>query len=142
MWDLSIPGDNDHDFYVLVGRVPVLVHNYSLGVPVGRYSLGVPVGREFKLYGRYTPRIDQFNTSGGESSFEIHVYYNGQEIGVYGSSGFFPKHGLGSDVDVPEQVSNGLKGIAIDQMRRNGQLSPDSDIKGNEWERPMRGSSC
>ena len=31
MWDLTIPGDNDHDFYVLVnvasGSLSVLVHN-------------------------------------------------------------------------------------------------------------------
>ena len=29
MWDLTVPGDNDHDFYVSAGSAPVLVHNTS-----------------------------------------------------------------------------------------------------------------
>jgi hypothetical protein len=29
MWDLTVPGNNDHDFYVLAGYTPVLVHNAS-----------------------------------------------------------------------------------------------------------------
>jgi hypothetical protein len=27
MWDLTVPGNNDHDFYVAAGRTAVLVHN-------------------------------------------------------------------------------------------------------------------
>jgi hypothetical protein len=27
MWDLTVPGNNDHDFYVDAGDTPVLVHN-------------------------------------------------------------------------------------------------------------------
>jgi hypothetical protein len=27
MWDLTVPGNNDHDFYVTVGTIAVLVHN-------------------------------------------------------------------------------------------------------------------
>jgi len=27
MWDLTVPGNNDHDFYVVTGDTPVLVHN-------------------------------------------------------------------------------------------------------------------
>jgi hypothetical protein len=35
MWDLSVPGGNDHDFYVDTVAAPVLVHNCpaSPGVP-------------------------------------------------------------------------------------------------------------
>ena len=29
MWDLTVPGNNDHDFYVVVGGTSVLVHNDS-----------------------------------------------------------------------------------------------------------------
>ncbi|MBR7833490.1 hypothetical protein KDL01_09450 [Actinospica durhamensis] len=29
MWDLTIPGDNDHDFYVVIGGTAVLVHNIN-----------------------------------------------------------------------------------------------------------------
>jgi RHS repeat-associated protein len=32
MWDLTVPGNNDHDFYVAAGSVPVLVHNDSCDV--------------------------------------------------------------------------------------------------------------
>jgi len=27
MWDLTVPGNNDHDFYVINGLAAVLVHN-------------------------------------------------------------------------------------------------------------------
>jgi len=27
MWDLTVPGNGDHDFYVVAGSTPVLVHN-------------------------------------------------------------------------------------------------------------------
>ena len=27
MWDLTVPGNNDHDFYVVAGGAPILVHN-------------------------------------------------------------------------------------------------------------------
>jgi hypothetical protein len=29
MWDLTVPGNNDHDFYVIPGATSVLVHNDS-----------------------------------------------------------------------------------------------------------------
>ena len=35
MWDLTVPGNNDHDFYVLAGATPVLVHNSSPGCELG-----------------------------------------------------------------------------------------------------------
>jgi len=34
MWDLTVPGNNDHDFYVIAGQsrdAPVLVHNSDVG---------------------------------------------------------------------------------------------------------------
>jgi hypothetical protein len=31
MWDLTVPGNNDHDFYVEAGGTPVLVHNSGPG---------------------------------------------------------------------------------------------------------------
>jgi hypothetical protein len=27
MWDLTVPGNNDHDFYVQAALTPILVHN-------------------------------------------------------------------------------------------------------------------
>jgi RHS repeat-associated protein len=35
MWDLTIPGNNDHDFYVLAGGITVLVHNAACRTSVG-----------------------------------------------------------------------------------------------------------
>jgi hypothetical protein len=35
MWDLTVPGNNDHDFYVVTGATPVLVHNSSPGCELG-----------------------------------------------------------------------------------------------------------
>src|ERR1044071_2061958 len=29
MWDLTVPGNNDHDFYVTAGTSDILVHNNS-----------------------------------------------------------------------------------------------------------------
>jgi hypothetical protein len=31
MWDLTVPGNNDHDFYVAVAATAVLVHNCPAG---------------------------------------------------------------------------------------------------------------
>jgi hypothetical protein len=119
-----------HTFYVMTGATPVLVHNDGGGL-----------GDNITLYQDYTARVDMFNVR-GQASFEIHVYFRGTEIGIFGSNGFFNKHGINAaDVSVPDQVNNRLKGIAIELMRRNGQLGPNDDIKGDAWKRPMIGSS-
>jgi hypothetical protein len=47
MWDLTVPGDNDHDFYVAVAATAVLVHNCPEGEQIGvcqlNGSVAVPV---------------------------------------------------------------------------------------------------
>lgn len=84
--------------------------------------------------------MDQFDVR-GQASFEVHVYYRGGEVGIHGSNGFFDKHGIGvADISVPGQVNNWLKGIAVDQMRKIGQLGPDDAVKGDAWKRPMIGT--
>jgi RHS repeat-associated protein len=40
MWDLTVPGNNDHDFYVEVAAASVLVHNDSCPTNLGRGSTG------------------------------------------------------------------------------------------------------
>jgi hypothetical protein len=35
MWDLTVPGNNDHDFYVQTAGTAVLVHNCSPGEITG-----------------------------------------------------------------------------------------------------------
>ena len=32
MWDLTVPGNNDHDFYVVARTTPVLVHNCGTNI--------------------------------------------------------------------------------------------------------------
>lgn len=53
--------------------------------------------------------MDTFDI-GHATDFEMHVYdKNGREVGLYGSSGWFDKHRLDSDVQVPHSVENRLK---------------------------------
>ncbi|GAB7042787.1 RHS repeat-associated core domain-containing protein [Catenuloplanes niger JCM 9533] len=128
-YDLTV--DGLHTYYVLAGNTPVLVHNDG----------GGGLQDNIRLYGDYTARMDQFNVR-GQASFEIHVYHRGTEVGIYGSNGFFNKHNINAnDVNVPDQVHNRLKGIAVDQMRKIGQIPADANIKGDAWKRPMIGSS-
>ncbi|WP_306210377.1 polymorphic toxin-type HINT domain-containing protein [Actinoplanes sp. RD1] len=129
-WMYNLTVADIHTYYVLAGNTPVLVHNDGGGLQ-----------DNIRLYGDYTARMDQFNVR-GQASFEIHVYHRGTEVGLYGSNGFFNKHRkLAADVDVPSQVHNRLKGIAVDQMRKIGQLPPKASVKGDSWKRPMIGST-
>lgn len=97
-----------------------------------------PLGLEdrFNLPGGGSARVDNFPTPKG-TGFEIHVYgKNGAEVGVFGPSGFFNKHGhKAADIQVTESVFQRLKGIAVDEMRRLGVLPPKGrgSIKGDEW---------
>jgi hypothetical protein len=84
------------------------------------------------LGGGYSGRVDSFNGPGGQSSLEIHVYdAQGDEVGVWGSSGWINKHG-----GVPENVSpdleNTLRGMSIGQLRARGLIPPKgrADIRG------------
>jgi hypothetical protein len=36
MWDLTVPGNNDHDFYIDVAATAVLVHNASCSLGLGK----------------------------------------------------------------------------------------------------------
>jgi Pretoxin HINT domain len=112
----------DHDYYVIANDVSLLVHN---------------AGGPINLGAGYTGRVDVFNFGRGVD-FEIHVFFHGEEIGLFGSEGFFAKHGLGSDVEVPESVYNRLKGVAIDLMRGAGRIGPKGtqDITGDNWTQP------
>jgi hypothetical protein len=56
MWDLTVPGNNDHDFYALpaqAGDVPVLVHNNTLGCGEGRPEYSTRTERAGDLPGKY-----------------------------------------------------------------------------------------
>ncbi|TVT44607.1 type IV secretion protein Rhs [Amycolatopsis rhizosphaerae] len=123
--------DQLHTYYVLAGNTPVLVHNTD--------GLQDPIG----LGPGYTARMDKFPVGQGVD-FEIHVYYKGSEIGIYGSNGWFAKHGKSADVSVPESVENRLKGKAIEFMRGSGRIGPKGteDISGDKWMRPRLTGGC
>ena len=119
-YDLTIA--DTHTYYVEAGSRSVLVHNSGQS-------------KIFNLGDGFTGRLD---TWPGSSDFEIHVFSKGKEIGVFGSEGFFAKHGHSANVEVPQGVYNRLKGIAIDRMRASGRLGPKGtdDITGDNWKRP------
>ncbi|QES40283.1 hypothetical protein DEJ49_04170 [Streptomyces venezuelae] len=92
----------------------------------------------------YRGRMDTFDI-GHATDFEMHVYdKNGREVGLYGSNGWFDKHRLNSDVQVPRGVENRLKGEAVKFMRRTGRIGPrgTEDISGDKWKRPRLKGSC
>ncbi|MGW6269268.1 DUF6531 domain-containing protein [Streptomyces sp. NPDC055060] len=92
----------------------------------------------------YRGRMDTFDI-GHATDFEMHVYdKNGREVGLYGSNGWFDKHRLSSDVQVPQSVESRLKGEAVKFMRRTGRIGPrgTEDISGDKWKRPRLKGSC
>ncbi|MEU0626772.1 hypothetical protein [Streptomyces sp. NPDC005989] len=91
----------------------------------------------------YTGRLDRFEI-GGTADFEIHVYKNGKEIGIFGSDGWFAKHGKSADVKVPRETYNLLKGLAVGEMRREGRIGPKGTekIKGDSWKRDRITGGC
>jgi len=95
------------------------------------------------LSGGYTGRMDIFNMGNG-TDFEIHVYNkSGVEVGIFGSEGWINKHGITSNVEVPNGVESRLKGMAVDQMRKDGRIKPKGteDISGDKWKRQRRTGS-
>ncbi|MEU1131651.1 RHS repeat-associated core domain-containing protein [Streptomyces sp. NPDC005900] len=92
----------------------------------------------------YRGRMDTFDI-GHATDFEMHVYdKNGREVGLYGSNGWFDKHRLNSDVQVPRSVENRLKGEAVKFMRKTGRIGPrgTEDLSGDKWKRPRLKGSC
>jgi uncharacterized protein RhaS with RHS repeats len=102
--------------YSYVGSEPLHFGDpYGLARDSNKFPLRLPEG--------YGARVDSVP---GSNIFEIHVCGpGGNEIGVYGKDGWFKKHGHDpSKITVPQNVSNSLKGIAIDEGRRRG-IFPD-----------------
>ncbi|MBO3751987.1 hypothetical protein J5X84_38465 [Streptosporangiaceae bacterium NEAU-GS5] len=118
-----------HTYYVLAGDQAILVHNTGTSDP------------EFRIAGKYTGRIDRF-TYKGQAYFEVHVYYRGKEVGIFGSNGWIGKHGHSANMRLSAVVENRLKGVAIDEMRKAGRLGPNDVIKGDAWKRPHVGDVC
>jgi hypothetical protein len=121
---------------VLAGETPVLVHNAG-----GFLARGSKDPLSFGS--NYTGRVDRFDI-GGTPDFEIHVCHRGKEIGIFGSDGWFSKHGKSADVVVPNDVYHNLKGLAVGELRRDGRIGPKGaeNIKGDNWKRPRITGGC
>ncbi|WP_267887226.1 polymorphic toxin-type HINT domain-containing protein [Thermobifida halotolerans] len=128
---------DQHTYYVLVGETPVFVHNTGI--------LHVRGPKDPLNFGsNYTGRVDRFDI-GGTTDFEVHVYRKGKEVGIFDSDGWLSKHGKSADVDVPRNVYNNLKGLAVGELRRDGRIGPKvmENIKGDNWKRPrVTGGGC
>jgi RHS repeat-associated protein len=131
-YDLSI--DSVHAYYVQLSVGSALVHNDG-----GSGTRGDNIG----LGDGYSGRLDQFDNGLG-TDFEIHVYSGRTEVGIFGSNGWFPKHGLSADVSVPGAVYNRLKGKSIEFMRATGRIGAQGtqDITGDKWKMPRLGGGC
>lgn len=129
MYNLTV--DELHTYYVLAGRTPVLVHNAGGSKDPLSFGSG------------FTGRLDRINI-GGTADFEVHVYRRGTEVGIFGSNGWFPKHGKSANVTVPQDVYNNLKGLAVGEMRAAGRLGAKGteNIKGDNWKRPRITGGC
>ncbi|WP_435241154.1 DUF6531 domain-containing protein [Streptomyces cucumeris] len=97
----------------------------------------------------YRGRLDPVPEGPRGTDFEIHVYdKRGREVGLFGSNGFFNKHGTkADDVVVPPRVEDALKGTAIKFMRKEGRLGDKGteDLSGDKWKRPRlaaEGNGC
>ena len=116
----------------------VNTYAYVSGNPI---SLFDPFGlREIDLGQGHTGRIDSFEKD-GKSSFEIHIYDNKwKEVGVFGPDGWINKHGhKGAPEGLPSEIENRCKGVAVDEMRKRGELPEKGkkNIKGNNWMRKI-----
>ncbi|MDA2811072.1 hypothetical protein O4J56_10530 [Nocardiopsis sp. RSe5-2] len=134
----------------LTGTGPGAATGPATGIEDGFYTgepdVVIPVKKDLQdninlLGGDWTARRDTF-PMGKNVDFEIHVYYKGKEVGVYGSNGWFNKHRHRGVPDVPDAVENRLKGIAVDTMRKTGRLKEGDSVKGDDWKRNRLGGGC
>jgi RHS repeat-associated protein len=116
-------------------------YDYVSGNPISGWDpWGLADQRD--LGGGFTGRLDHFNTTGGQASFELHVYKGDTEVGVLGPNGWINKHGhVGPPANLPETVNNACNGIAVDEMRRAGHIPAKGrmNIKGGGWKKILRG---
>jgi hypothetical protein len=79
MWDLTVPGDNDHDFYVAVAATAVLVHNSDCPMP----GAGGTQVTSRTLMQNSDFHIDVENPNPGGRAGQLHLQdYSGKQISV------------------------------------------------------------
>ena len=77
MWDLTVPGNNDHDFYVFAGPTAVLVHNVDEECSYGPFHRrqGTQTDEEMNLAqnGQLNELRGGVNRGGSFPSADAHV---------------------------------------------------------------------
>ena len=122
MWDLTIPGNNDHDFYIQAAAASVLVHNEDDQCPL----FPLPERDEFgKIPGDHTAaRVGESRTlSGGSPAPEGYTDVNAREVLAFQDQIGFPIRRAGfRDFDGPGSY------FASHAERKAYVLEPDSPI--------------
>ncbi len=133
---LGINGGDDCHAYVV-----------NPGTWIDPYGLGGALPRKWYNHSDgWTLGLDVFPIAGSHD-FEFHVYRNGEEIGVWGSEGWFLKHRLSRIPDpgeVPPHVEGRLKNLSIELLRKGDRLPEkgSADVTGDKWKRPRLSKKC
>lgn len=133
---LGIIGGDDCHAYVVNPRT--WIDPYGLGGALPRKWYNHDDG--------WTLGLDVFPIAGSHD-FEFHVYHNGQEIGVWGSEGWFLKHRLSripEPGEVPPHIEGRLKNMSIELLRKGNRLPEKgtADVTGDKWKRPRLSKKC
>lgn len=133
---LGINGGDDCHAYVVNPRT--WIDPYGLGGALPR--------RWYEHSDGWRLGLDVFPIAGSHD-FEFHVYRNGEEIGVWGSEGWFLKHRLSRIPDpgeVPPHIEGRLKNMSIELLRKGNRLPEkgSADITGDKWKRPRLSKKC
>jgi hypothetical protein len=128
MWDLSVPGNNDHDFYIDTGVADILVHNCSGGV----YTLRDPETGEVVRTGRtgnLAVRQAQLARDPDLSDFEFQVEYR--------TDNYAEQRGLEQVLydryPGAQEASGGfnkIRAISMTNSRRSGYMEAAADYLG------------
>jgi Bacterial toxin 43 len=136
MWDLTVPGDNDHDFYVLaaearertqyakVGAEPILVHNENSGGECLIAGSGTTKGiLEVSSRVKSVGAVRNFNPSTARDfvfDAQSSRFATGADQGVGGHD--FLRMAIGSSEDNPSLVGGRILG-----------RGEDGEFITNEW---------
>jgi hypothetical protein len=104
MWDLTVPGNNDHDFYISTTVATVLVHNADGPCPTSPNQMQ----RQVKT-GNAPPGVKRVDTANpGTDDAQAHIHFNDwrstlNQDGTWG-------HGDGSDASLTNKIIKWLVG--------------------------------
>ena len=119
MWDITVPGDNDHDFYVRTASTGVLVHNCGEGVS------GTASALKGVFAGAFQPRQLLIGAAGGGVGNFVDAYEDGERGGkLWGTAALGAATGAISNIQVGKGLGPSLfmGGLAGDLNGTGSQL--------------------